>query len=109
MSIDGSKRKADEDLGDDHRLAKRKRTLPVATADGHLPLKKTWEMTELSNRRGLLAKFRVRPLSLAARFLYSHLKALIRLVMDKKLERLVNWEDQTTKSKQKAKKAVSRT
>lgn len=61
----GSKRNAD-DLGDNDRQPKRQRTLaPVAMADGNLPLKKTWEMTELKNRRGLLAKFRVGPLDLS--------------------------------------------
>ena len=38
--------------------AKRQRTIiPVATADGNVPLKKTWEMTELKDRKGLLSKF----------------------------------------------------
>ena len=60
---DGSKHKAD-DLGDDNHQAKWQRRLPpVAMADGNLPLKKTWEMTELNNCRGLLAKFQVGPLS----------------------------------------------
>ena len=61
----GSKHKADDlGMGDNDHQAKWQRTLtPVAMSDGNLPLKKTWEMTELKNRRGLLAKFRVGPLS----------------------------------------------
>ena len=55
-----SKRKAD-DLGcadDNNHQAKRQRPLaPVAMVDGNIPLKKTWEMMELSNRKGLLTKF----------------------------------------------------
>ena len=57
-----SKHKADE-LGDKDCQAKWQRSLaPVAMADGHLPLKKTWDLSVLKNRRGLLAKFRVGPL-----------------------------------------------
>ena len=59
----GSKHKAD-DLGNNDHQAKWQRPLaPVAMADGNLPLKKTWELTELNNQRGLLAKFRVGPQS----------------------------------------------
>jgi len=35
----------------------------VAVADGSVPLQKTWEMTALNDRKGLLAKFQVSPLS----------------------------------------------
>ena len=57
-----SKCKADE-LGDEDRQAKQQRSLaPVAMADGHRPLKKTWDSSALKNRRGLLAKFQVGPL-----------------------------------------------
>ena len=68
----GSKHKA-EDSGADDRdsQAKKQRIItPVAMADGNLPLKKTWEMTELNNRKGLLAKFQVSPIRcLGAQFL----------------------------------------
>ena len=63
MPIARSKRNA-VDSGDDDCQAEKHRTLaPVIMADGNRPLKKTWEMMELKDRKGLLAKFRVSPLS----------------------------------------------
>ena len=66
MPIAASKRNAVDSGDDDYCQAKKRRTLaPVAMADGIRPLKKTWEMSELKDRKGLLAKFRVSPLSCA--------------------------------------------
>jgi len=56
----GPKHKAD-DLGckgdNDHQAKQQRTGAPVVMTDGNVPLKKTWEMTELNNCKGLLAKF----------------------------------------------------
>ena len=110
MPIAGSKRNAVDSGDDDHQAKKRRTIAPVIMADGNRPLKATWEMTELKDRKGLLPKFRVSPLSCAPpNVYYLPLKSIIRLATDKRLERLVNWEDQGFKSKERAKKMVSRT
>jgi len=59
----GSKRKADNSVDDDHQEKRRKKIVPVPMVDGNLPLKATWNMTDLKDRKGLLDKFRVCPLS----------------------------------------------
>ena len=49
-------------MGDNNHQAKRQRSLaPVAVAGGSVLLQKTWEMTALNDRKGVLAKFRVSP------------------------------------------------
>jgi len=62
----GLKRKA-EDLdctGDnDHQAKQQKSLAPVALVKGNIRLKNTWDLTELANRRELLPKFQVSPLS----------------------------------------------
>ena len=68
-----SKRKADMrnndarddfDLrGKDHQAKRRRRLVPVPMVPGNIPLKKTWEKSELSKRKGLRSRFQVSPLS----------------------------------------------
>ena len=48
---------------DAHQAKQQSKLAPVAMAEGNVPLKKTWDLTALKERRGLLSKFRVGPLS----------------------------------------------
>ena len=58
MPIAASKHNAVDSGDDNYCQVKKCRMLPpVAMADGNRPLKKTWEMLELKDCKGLLAKF----------------------------------------------------
>ena len=109
----GDKRKADDTshAGDSDRADRQRTVVRVAMASGNVPLKRTWEMSELGSREGLLTKFRVRPpccYSMSILIILI-LKALIRYYTVTKLDHLVNWEDQLPRSKDNAKLMVSST
>ena len=63
MPIARSKQNAIDSGNDDCQAKKHRMLAPVLMADGNRPLKKTWEMTELKDHKGMLAKFQVSPLS----------------------------------------------
>jgi len=66
----GSKHKADDSVDDDRQEKWRKKIVTVPLADGSLPLKATWNATDLKHRKGLLDKFRVHVLSFRLTFIF---------------------------------------
>ena len=67
-----------------------KTTNPVATANGNIPLKRTWDMTDLKNCPEVFAQFQVHPLFHHV-YLYTHIE---RPLFD--LLWMSNWSDSST-------------